>query len=285
MTNATRVWVDGDSLVYRCGFAAEKTYYLVGNDSGSNEENQGWIFKQYDNAKEAKASMIPHEAVSFQIWSRKEIEPLDHCLATVKNSLNKIVKAVDSEDLFIYISGTGNFRKDLDKTYKQNRDTLPKPKYFNDIRQYLIDHWGAMTINRCEPDDWIGVQNGEDPGIIVCQDKDLNQIPGDHYNWVTGERYNVTPEQGLRFFYSQLLTGDPTDNIPGLEGCGIVGATKICGNCRNPSELARAAYEAYRSKYQEATDEIINRQATLVWIWRKMNDKHPLWRHLGRASI
>lgn len=270
---------DGDSWVYRCGFAAEKTYYLV--EEPATEDTLS--YRTFDNYKEAKAHADNLSA--SVIWSRKEIEPLENCLQMVKSSLENTFNVLGTKNYRLFISGKGNFRDDLFPDYKANRDGISKPKYYRDIRNYLVTVWGARVVDGMEADDAIGIAARElgSDAIIVAVDKDLDQIPGNHYNWVTGESYTVTPESGLRFFYEQVLSGDPTDNIPGIKGIGPAKATKALAACRRPGECAKVVW----SMYQEAglNDEILDRNATLLWIKRKHEDSHPLWKHLGRPSI
>ncbi len=279
--------VDGDSLVYRCGFAAEKSYYLVAADGEARAT-------EFDNYKEAKKIA---DIGNYHIWSRKEIEPLEHCLATVKSSLNKILDITKASELKVYISGKNNFREALYPEYKANREMLGKPKYYRDIRRYMIDNWGADIVNDQEADDIIGIQSMaiKEGSIIVSQDKDLNQIPGKHYNWTNGNFTEVTPQEGMKFFYEQVLSGDSTDNVPGLSGIGPKKAKAAIESAKTPRELAEIARSLYA---QDAIgyppngemdlrngDQHLDLMASLVWIRRKPNDKHPIWRHLGRESV
>ena len=55
---------------------------------------------------------------------------------------------------------------------------------------------------------------------------------------------------GLKFFYSQLLTGDSVDNYPGLPGYGPKKAFEILENCNSEQELASAVYREYISYYR-----------------------------------
>lgn len=50
---------------------------------------------------------------------------------------------------------------------------------------------------------------------------------GKHYNFVKKEFTNVTKEEGTRFFYQQMITGDTSDNILGIRGLGKVKASKL----------------------------------------------------------
>lgn len=57
--------------------------------------------------------------------------------------------------------------------------------------------------------------------VICTKDKDLDMISGLHYNWTKDkEPYEVSEQQALKAFYSQLLTGDRVDNIQGIKGIG-----------------------------------------------------------------
>ena len=75
---------------------------------------------------------------------------------------------------------------------------------------------GAILVEGEEADDRIGIDGYAGTHIICTLDKDLDMIPGWHFNFRKKELYTVNPEDGDRFFYKQLLTGDATDNIPGL---------------------------------------------------------------------
>ena len=272
--------LDGDSWVYRCAAAAEKTYYLV-TLSGISDSGPFAHGNLYDNYRDAKKEA---DNIDCTIWSRKEIEPLENCLQMVKSSLENTLNVLGISDYRLYISGRGNFRSELFPDYKANRETVAKPKYYRDVREYLVRNWGAVVVNGMEADDAIGIDATElgQRSIVVGVDKDLNQIPGNHYDWVLGEQYTVSAKQGMTFFYEQLLSGDPTDNIKGLDGIGPVRAKKALFDARSPREMAQLAYDLYAEQLGHAPDATLDLNATLLWIKRKKSDSHPLWRHLGR---
>ena len=90
----------------------------------------------------------------------------------------------------------------------------------------LVTQYKATVVNGYETDDALGIaQTKYDGNSRICSlDKDLLQIPGSHYNWVSGVSRLVSPLDGLRAFYKQLILGDKTDNIPGYDG-------KLRGEC------------------------------------------------------
>tara|TARA_R110002124_G_scaffold184898_1_gene352328 strand:- start:941 stop:1465 length:525 start_codon:yes stop_codon:yes gene_type:complete len=57
--------------------------------------------------------------------------------------------------------------------------------------------------------------------VIATKDKDLWQYAGEHYNMNTKKLMTITPEEGYRYLWEQVLLGDMgTDNIPGLSHAG-----------------------------------------------------------------
>lgn len=111
------------------------------------------------------------------------------------------------------------------KGYKANRK-YKKPVLLPECRQFMIDYHGAQVIEGREADDECGIiayrnaKEGLVQDVIVGIDKDLDMIPGIHYNWQREDFYEVAPLSGIRWFYQQLLMGDTGDNIPGCTGQG-----------------------------------------------------------------
>lgn len=120
----------------------------------------------------------------------------------------------------------------------------------------------------------------EEPCVICAIDKDMNQIAGKHFNWAIirlgtivreAKIYDVSPEEGDRFFWTQCLVGDPTDNIKGVPGIGKVKAEAILRDCNGNQECYEAIKETYSS------EEELDMNAQCIYIWRKPNDS---WRNL-----
>src|SRR5690606_12181687 len=125
-----------------------------------------------------------------------------------------------SERTRVFLQGSGNFRDRVAtiQPYKGNRDPNNRPRYFEEIRQYLLDFHGAELVEGMETDDACGIEqwkNKDRSTCIVSIDKDLLMIPGYHYNYVKKELQYVTLAQANRRFWLQVLTGDSTDNIRG----------------------------------------------------------------------
>jgi 5'-3' exonuclease len=257
--------IDGDTLVYRCGFSAEKSYYLIDDGTGHNIE-------LFDDYKSAKARETERPTV---IWSRKEIQPVEFALQATKTTIEAILDKAKPKDYIIYLSGRKNFRYDIADYYKGNRDHQSKPRYWSDIRIYLIQHWGARVTDGIEADDAIGIAaSGSGRSCIVSNDKDLDQIAGWHFDWPKNRVYEISRKSGDFALYSQILSGDPTDNVPGLDGIGPVKAGRILEGAKNTTELFERCWAQYRDRYGDGAKKYFLEQARLIYIHRKENDEY-----------
>lgn len=149
-------------------------------------------------------------------------EPLLYCLSTVKKMIKHIVEDTGADEYVGFLTGSNNFRKKRAtlQGYKENRKDAPKPEFIQETRDYLMKHHSAINEEDQEADDALGIWLTSGPKdehrILASIDKDLDMIEGEHYNWRKKELYHVGKEEGDVFFGMQLLTGDSTDNIPGL---------------------------------------------------------------------
>lgn len=133
--------------------------------------------------------------------------------------VQRICKETNTTQCEFYIGGEDNYRYNIYPEYKGNRDK-PKPTYLQECREILVTQYGATIVNGMETDDMLGIRQTQLDGLSrVCSiDKDLLMVPGHHYNWKRGEFRLVSPLDGLKTFYKQLIAGDGTDNIPSYDG-------------------------------------------------------------------
>ena len=100
---------------------------------------------------------------------------------------------------------------------------------------------GAQVIPGYEADDIIAMYAtdlGPTDCVVMSIDKDLKQIPGDHYDFVSDSYETICEHEARQNFWSQALIGDSTDDIPGLNGVGPVTAQKILSELERESERA-----------------------------------------------
>lgn len=138
----------------------------------------------------------------------------------------------------------GGFRKELYSDYKANRsegssDLTPQFLLIDE----LIDRMGLASFGKLgfEADDIIGSactqwKDSFDHIYIATGDKDMMQFVGDNIKVLDTmknklydsegviEKMGVRPDQIVDFL---SITGDSSDNIPGLPGIGPAGAIKL----------------------------------------------------------
>jgi hypothetical protein len=205
----------------------------------------------------------------------RETDYTGHALQNVKTVIENVLERFHP-DCTIFIQGEGNFRDEIAtiKPYKGNRSSH-KPKYFVEIKDYLIDRWKAIQVNSQETDDAIGIlqmDNTDKYSVIVSNDKDLMTIPGWHYNWVRDELAYQTMQNANKFFWWQMLVGDTTDNIPGIAGIGPKTADKLFKD-QSVEECRRIVQEQYQRQYGEGWELAYREIGTLLYILR-----HPTHR-------
>lgn len=168
--------------------------------------------------------------------------------------IERTLDAVGATSYQCYLTASKDetaFRKKIYPEYKMNRKA-PRPIHYEALREYLLTNWNAKLVSCIEADDAIGIDATAYEGdcVIVSIDKDLKQIPGRHYNFVKEEFCTVTREQGIRFFYTQMLTGDTADNIKGIAGIGPKKAEKIISQGSNEQEWFDIVREEYGNDYE-----------------------------------
>jgi len=176
----------------------------------------------------------------------------------------------------IYLTdGAGNFRKKIYPAYKANRKQ-PKPKHYEALRNHLIKVELAEVAWGQEADDALGIAQN-DTTIICSIDKDLLMVEGWHYNFVKDEHIEISKEDGLRNFYRQLLTGDTTDNIPGIHGIGPKKANDLLAGCFFEEEYNAIVLKAYKEYFPHCSEldviKHINIIGQLLYIRRKEGEE------------
>lgn len=183
-----------------------------------------------------------------------------------------------------------NYRDDLYPDYKQTpmrvKGRGERPEHFSKVKEYLYNRDDVIIGNNIEADDLLGILSQQlgDKSVIVTVDKDMDQLPGIHYNpKYNRERYYiVTEEQADRFFLKQLLMGDAMDKIPGLPKCGPIKAEKIIEATSSIKEAASAVLDEYFLVYGEEWQNYFLSNGKLLWLQRKDYDWFTLERFKER---
>jgi DNA polymerase-1 len=209
-------------------------------------------------------ALVDGDIVAFRVAAASEDTDLEIANLRADKLMGDILFLTDAKDYKVFLTGRNNFRKEIYPEYKANRKDKPKPRHLQDIREFLIHHWFATVTEGCEADDLLGVNQTED--TIICSiDKDLLQIPGQHYNWVKDERTTQTEIGGLRSFYNQLLQGDRGDNVPGITGIGPKKAERFLEGITDEQEMFNTCLKLYNNDL-----DTMVRNGKLLWIWREL---------------
>lgn len=169
-------------------------------------------------------------------------DPLPYALHSCKQYIKGIIKKTEADSFRLFLTGKGNFRSVVDTEYKANRKDTSKPIHYQAIRDYMAKYFKAEMIEGMEADDALALNQTEDT-VIASIDKDLLMVAGRHYNFVKDEWQTVTPEEGIRWFYMQMLMGDKVDNIIGIRGIGIKKAAKILDGSENWDDIVESYYK------------------------------------------
>jgi len=235
-----KIIIDADPLVYRVGFASEDHSYEV-----VYEDESGEMFQEHFHAIPDKTAGVQMKEYKDEHPDRKILEkemivkphPLPHALHIAKSSITAMISDISrqfkSEDneVVVLLGSSDNFRDALAtiRPYKDNRDSLTRPYHYQSVRDYLIDNHAARIITGREADDEASILAWQCPGphVVASTDKDLDQIPGWHYNYEKKVFYEVDKDDGVLYFFQQALSGDATDTIPGCYRIGDVKAKKM----------------------------------------------------------
>lgn len=274
-----KAMIDCDVLVYASAFGAQKTRYDV-TLPGSTAVLTFMDAKERDEY--LKVEGVSKADCVIEKWL--DVLPEAVAISIAKNNLQGILDELKTDKFEAFLTGPGNYREQIavTKPYKGNRDS-EKPVHYELVKDWFITKVGAVIVEGKEADDQLGIMATKDIHNIICTiDKDLNQVPGLHYDWNIQKKYRVGKEDADRFFITQLLIGDATDNIPGVERFGIKSAEKLYatalaqadGNKKHANTLFfKAALDTYAKKGY--TQEYIEEQGRLLWIQRKADE--PLW--------
>lgn len=280
------VHVDADLIVYRAGFAAEKMYYHL---SYTPEGFDEVINIEFPLAKELKHYLEENHCPNHSVEKERRVSPVAHALSNARSILSGIARWADTDpkDLLIYVSGPENFRDDVavTKPYKGNREEAHKPVHGPAILKWLYKNYDVDVSDNEEADDTIAKAHYKqwliDPEstVLVTVDKDLNMIPGYHYNFVKDESTCIDAYDADLFFWHQMITGDSTDNIQGLKGRGKKYADNLFEFCSGDIEEIEAMVldeykEMYEFEYNDRTwKDVANEMAQLLWMRREDNER------------
>lgn len=271
---------EADELLYRAALSVEKRCYEVETADG--------MITDYGNTLTKTELKEVLGDTEYEIRGYRTVESLSAALFNLDDMVRKIKQHGDAMRFFLSPSDKSNFRykSAVTKKYKDGRPE--RPILYEPVREYLVEMYGAEEVHGYEADDGLGIYASRNT-ILSHIDKDINMIPGQHLNWVTGQRYvcselgsiKVRDKKvvggGLKFFYFQLLTGDRVDNIPGLDRIGPKTAMKLLEEAETEKEFIDVVVNTYSEKVGDNWKSYLLEQADLLWICRKQGETGAIY--------
>jgi 5'-3' exonuclease len=271
--------VDGDCLVYEIAFCAQY----------KDEETQEEKVREFEFVEELLLQRL--KEIEEECWATEK----SRIFLTANEYTIRVLNRKRKRQGLEPIEYKPNFRIEVAKSkpYKGNR-VKEKPFHYKNIIAYMIDYLDAEVANGLEADDMLAiVQTDSAPltTIICSRDKDLRQVEGMSFSWPCGKQEQFGPKRvdklgelcydegrnkltgtGIKFFYSQLITGDQVDNIPGLPRGGPSLAFKLLHDKGSESDMFRAVAERYEAKLGDDWEGYMKEQIDLLWMCREMDE-------------
>lgn len=191
-------------------------------------------------AVKRRTLLVDADIVAFKFASAKQqkfdfdgdgdcaIEPnYEEAIEGVKEYLEDLAVHLQADDIIICLTDPDyEFRKELYPSYKSNRDPSKKPQALMDIKEWFKGHYRTYQKPGLEADDCMGILathptliRGEK--IIVSEDKDMQTVPGLHYNPAKDKKpRRIKQLDADRFHLWQTIVGDTCDGYPGAYGVG-----------------------------------------------------------------
>ncbi len=278
--------IDADILVYRCAAALRKTNYKAYTAEGE---------LLYSGNTRAAMLDLMEGMTGVAIEMADTYDDVRDAYKAVDGYIDNICATIRTNKYLLFVTGPTNFRNDI-ATIAPYKGTRPdRPRNYQEVKDYVWSLPGIVVSDGCEADDVIGYYSQRDHTSVICSlDKDLDMLPGEHYNFVNRNEYYISLEEGTINFYRQILTGDKTDNIIGIRGLGPKKAEKaICRGMTEPEMLEQCLvlYEMYYEKQGHANPPAaalahVVECGKLLWIWRVENgmwNPTTLLEKIGRA--
>jgi 5'-3' exonuclease len=211
-----------------------------------------------------KTAIIDADSILFAICVDKKQDDyqIAHFGAQAERSLNDVIEEFNNYFLKILMDSgciqyvafltAGSHRYSFYPEYKANRKKLEKPRFLKELTAYAIETLGFCRVDGYEADDLVNMCKEQlgDNTLLVHTDKDLDQIPGNHFNYKKPEFYDISEDTAQLNLWTQVITGDSIDNIKGIPGKGSAFAAKVFKQDEPYRNLVLLSYILEFGEYQ-----------------------------------
>ena len=163
-----------------------------------------------------------------------------------------------------FTSGRKNFRYKIYPEYKANRLGGRAPLGLREVKDIFCEQDNAESFREWEADDTViaKMRAYPDKYVLCAVDKDvLYSLAGKHFNYYQNSTKNmhyfdVDSITAMKHHYKQVLTGDSSDNVPGLKRVGPKTADKILASCTTEKECWDTVVATYEAKGKDVIDAL-----------------------------
>lgn len=224
-----------------------------------------------------KLALIDGDALCYQSSKETLVESIQN----IDEKINNIFEKTKATHYVIFISNTPYFRHKISPDYKSGRSKYTSPlKWLKTLKKYLIEGWGAQSMNLVEADDlitywmnnpihyWRKDEIGESDAIFECKkvlcspDKDLLQsVVGKNFNYtykledktkpeslVKGWWVETSVEDASFFIWEQMIMNDNSDGVRGIYGKGKAWCDKNFAG-KSLKEVQHLVFDEYMKEY------------------------------------
>jgi 5'-3' exonuclease len=219
--------------------------------------------------------------VPLEFTKEEDRRYLEESWINFKSDLAELLDKVYCKEHLSAVKGENNFRNLLFPNYKINRHKDPNKQnmFVPTLRKLAVAEGLAVEANGREADDllriWAEEARAAGQDYIICSiDKDLKCIPGKHYYMKTGEEkvFEMSEEAALKFYYTQLLKGDPTDNILGVPNIGEIKSARLLASLNTEEEYQECVVEQYLLAYGPEWEEQLLLNGRLIYLQKHRYD-------------
>lgn len=273
----TKLVIDYDGVIFKSACVAQSTSIRV----KVKKDNSEFVFKNktevHGRDRKKSGGWLATQGLTLddvELQEELEVQPVENALQVAKTMIKGILAEFDTEDYYGYVSGEGNFRKDICTLleYKGNRKDLAPPVHREAVKQYLIDYHKGIPSQGREPDDCVvtdmqtALKSKQDLiGIIF--EKDYMGCDGNWYNYNDKELYKVRgfgelhrTDSGVKGFgrlwkYFQVSWQDQSDNY--FANCfssvknGEVKVYNVLKHCTTDKQAFEAMVRHFKELYPE----------------------------------
>lgn len=272
-----RCLIDADLLLWECSYAGQV----------KDDETGELKMLDFENVKEVFDQRI--KEIEDACWSNEPSVLYFTADEALIRSVNRQRKR-DGEELLEF---KPNFRMGRAQSQPYKNRKSVRPLHYYNLRAYALSAYPVVVANGLEADDRLSMdQDVKGLTTIICsRDKDLRQVPGMFYSWECGAQPGFGPVKieeageislpkpnklmgtGLKFFFSQVITGDAVDTIPGLPRGGPALAFKTLEACGSEEEMYEAVCTLYKDKIGEGWEDYLEEQMGLLWMVRELDEE------------